>query len=209
MSDEGLIQERLARIEEKLDRLARLELQVTKMADPMESLSDLGRDLSLLMGPGAKLLTEELAEVETGFQLEDIFYMFKRLLLSLRNISWGLEQLENLADWWHDVEPILKVAVPRLIDGLDRLDELGVFRMLGKMTSAEMLRFLDLLTEVPMAARLAEAPPAGPVSLLWKLRQPECRQGLGVVLELTRVLGKLKQEGVSPAPEKAPAAAGA
>lgn len=208
MSDVSLIQERLARIEEKLDRLARLEPQVTRMADPMESLSDLGRDLSLLMGPGARLLTEELAEVETGFQLEDVFLMFKRLLLSLRNISWGLEQLENLADWWHDMEPILKVAVPRFIDGLDRLEELGVFRMLGKLTSTEMLQFLDLLTEVPMAARLAEAPPAGPVGLLWKLRQPDCRQGLGVVLELTRVLGRLKQAGVCPFPEKAPAPAG-
>ncbi len=201
MSDEGLIQERLARIEEKLDRLARLEVQMNKMADPMESLSDLGRDLSLLMGPGTKLLTEELAEVETGFQLEDLFYLLKRFLLSLRNLSWGLEQLENLADWWHDMEPILKVAVPRLIDGLDRLEELGVFRMLGKMTSTEMLQFLDLMTEVPLAARLAESKPVGPVSLMWKMRAKECRQGLGVVLELTRALGKLKRAGVHPFPE--------
>ncbi len=129
MSDEGLIQERLARIEEKLDRLARLEAQVNKMADPMESLSDLGRDFALLMGPGAKLLTDGLAEVETGFQLEDVVVLLKRLLLSFRHLAWSLEQMENLIDWWHDVEPLLKIAVPHIIDKLDDLEQKGIFRI--------------------------------------------------------------------------------
>jgi len=208
MNGESQILERLERIEAKLDRLTALEGQMEFVSRNWENLSDLGRDLSLLMYPAVRMLTEELAEVETGFQLEDVFHMLKRFLLSLRNLSWGLDQLENMVDWWHDMEPIMKVAVPRLIDGLDRLEELGVFRMLSKMTSTEMLQFLDLLTEVPLAARLAESKPAGPVSMLWRLRSPECRQGLGLVVELTRVLGKLKQEGVCPFPGEEPAPPG-
>ena len=81
------------------------------------------------MSPSVKLLTEELAEVETGFQMEDILAMVKRLLLSFRHLAWALEQLENLIDWWHDLEPVLKVAVPHLIDKLDDLEQKGIFRI--------------------------------------------------------------------------------
>lgn len=34
----------------------------------------------------------------------------------------------------------------------------------------------------------------GPLGLLWQLQSPECRQGLGVMLELTRALGKIRLE---------------
>lgn len=129
MSGEELILERLANIEAKLDRVAALEQRLEDFARPWDSLADLGRDAGLLMGPGAKLLTEELAEVETGFQLEDVLAMLKRLLLSLRHLTWGLEQLENLMDWWHDLEPLLKLAVPHLIDKLDELEQQGIFRI--------------------------------------------------------------------------------
>ncbi len=129
MPGEDLILERLAKIEEKLDRLAALEQRLDEFARPWDSLADLGRDVSLLVGPAAKLLTEELAEVETGFQLEDILTMLKQLLLSFRHLTWALEQLENLIDLWHDLEPLLKVAVPHLIDKLDEMEQQGIFRI--------------------------------------------------------------------------------
>jgi uncharacterized protein YjgD (DUF1641 family) len=270
MSDEGLVQERLARIEEKLDRLVRLEGQVNNLAAPMESLSDLGRDLSLLMGPGARLLTEELAEVETGFQLEDLLALFKRLLLSFRHIAWSLEQMENLIDWWHDMEPLLKLAVPHLIDKLDDLEQKGIFRinsailsmysklataytaedievigdgfvrmhgivkkfadpvviqsveavvdmyaklatvykpediesigdgfvrmhgMVKKLGDPKVVDFLDRLTDVPAQVDLAQASPVGPFGLMFRMMGKETKEGLGVALELTKALGKVK-----------------
>ncbi|MFA4902122.1 MAG: DUF1641 domain-containing protein [Desulfobaccales bacterium] len=124
-----LILERLDRLEAKLDRAAAFQEQLSPFIRSYENLSDLGRDLSLLIGPGASLLTQELAEVETGFQLEDALCLFKRLLLSFRHIAWSLEQLENLIDWWQDMEPLLKIAVPHLIDKLDDLEQKGIFRI--------------------------------------------------------------------------------
>ena len=124
-----LILERLTRLEEKLDRVTAFQEQLSPFIRSYENLSDLGRDLSLLMGPGVSLLTEELAEVETGFQLEDVLHLLKRLLLSFRHISWSLEQLENLIDWWQDMEPLLKIGVPHLIDKLDDLEQKGIFRI--------------------------------------------------------------------------------
>jgi hypothetical protein len=124
-----LVIERLARLEEKLDRLSASQEKLSPFIRSYESLSDLGRELSLLTGPGVRLLTEELAEVETGFQIEDVLALLKRLLLSFRHITWSLDQLENLIDWWQDMEPLLKIAVPHLIDKLDDLEQKGIFRI--------------------------------------------------------------------------------
>ncbi len=226
MPGEDLILERLARIEEKLDRVSALEKRLDNFARPWDSVADLGRDLGLLMSPSVKLLTEELAEVETGFQLEDILAMVKRLLLSFRDLTWSLEQLENLIDWWHDVEPLLKVAVPHLIDKLDDLEQKGIFRInkamvnmyakiaenytpedieaigdgfvrmhgiIKKLSEPAMIDFLEEMSNLPSQLNLAQAKPTGPVGMMFKLMNKECREGLGVAVEMTRALGKLKQ----------------
>jgi hypothetical protein len=194
MTNEELLLERLARIEERLEGVARVEKQLAEWAKPWETLSDLGKDLSILMDPAARRLTEELVEVEIGFQLEDFFALLKRLLPSLKYLTWSLEQMENLVDWWADMEPVLKIAVPKMIDQLDVLEQQRVFNVFGKMFSVEMLQFMERLADVALSARLEEAKPVGPVGLLWQMRSPECRQGLGVLLELTRALSKMQPE---------------
>ena len=270
MSVDDQILERLTKIEAKLDRVETFEDQWGNFGRAWENLSDLGRDLSILMGPSVKLLTEELAEVETGFQLEDVLYLLKRLLLSFRHIAWSLEQLENLIDWWQDMEPLLKIGVPHLIDKLDDLEQKGIFRinkailnMYAKLATAytpedvevigdgfvrmhgivrkfadpvviqsleavvdmyaklasvykpediesigdgfvrmhgivkkfadpRVIDFLDRLTDVPAKVNLEEARPVGPIGLMFRMMGKEGRQGLGVVLELTKALGKVK-----------------
>ena len=194
MTNEELLLERLARIEEKLEGVDRVEKQLEVFARPWENLTDLGKDLSILMDPAARRLTEELVEVEIGFQLEDFFALLKRLLPSLKYLTWSLEQMENLVDWWADMEPVLKIAVPKMIDQLDVLEQQRVFNVFGKMFSVEMLQFMERLADVALTAHLEEAKPVGPVGLLWQMRSPECRQGLGVLLELTRALSKMQPE---------------
>jgi uncharacterized protein YjgD (DUF1641 family) len=265
-----LILERLERLEEKIDRVSASQDQLSPFVRSYENLSDLGRDLSLLMGPGVRLLTEELGEVETAFQIEDVLALLKRLLLSFRHISWSLEQLENLIDWWQDMEPLLKIAVPHLIDKLDDLEQKGIFRinkailnMYGKLAAAyspedietigdgfvrmhgiirkfadpvviqsieavvdmyarltstykpediesigdgfvrmhgivkkfanpQVIDFLDRLTDVPALVDLDKARPVGPIGMMFRMMGKETKQGLGVALELTKALGKVK-----------------
>ena len=224
MSGEDLILERLASIEAKLDRVAALEKRLDEFARPWDSVVDLGRDLSLLISPSAKLLTEELAEVETGFQLEDILAMLKQLLLSFRHLTWALEQLENLNDLWADLEPMLKLAVPQLVDKLDELEQKGIFRInkamvnmyaklaenytaedidaigdgfvrmhgiIQKLSDPAMIDFLEQMSNLPSQIDLGAAKPTGPVGLLFRMMNRECRQGLGVAVEMTRALGKI------------------
>jgi uncharacterized protein YjgD (DUF1641 family) len=273
MSTNDPVLERLTRIEEKLDRVTALEDRLGGIFSALENLHDLGRDVSLLVEPGAKLLTEELAEVETGFQMEDALFLLKRLLLSFRHLAWSLEQMENLIDWWSDVEPLLKIAVPHLIDLLDDLEQKGIFRvnramlnmyaklasnytpedievigdgfvrmhgivrkfadpvviqsleavvdMYAKLASVykpediesigdgfvrmhgivkkfadpRVIDFLDRISDVPAKINLEEARPAGPLGMMWRLRSREAKEGLGVMVELTRALGQITATG--------------
>ncbi len=225
MSGEELILERLSQIEAKLDRVTALEQRLDAFARPWDSVADLGKDLSLLITPSVKLLTEELAEVETGFQLEDILAMVKRLLLSFRHLTWTLEQLENFIDWWHDLEPLLKLAVPQLIDKLDDLEQKGIFRInramvdmyskiaenytpedidamadgfvrmhgiIRKLSEPAMIEFLEQFLSLPAQVNLAAAKPTGPVGLIFRMMNQDCRRGLGVAVEMTRALGKIQ-----------------
>ena len=92
MSAEDPVVARLERLEGKLAGLEALEARLASLFGSWENLQDLGRDLGLLMDPTVRLFTEELAEVETGFQLEDALALIKRLLLSFRNLAWSLDR---------------------------------------------------------------------------------------------------------------------
>jgi uncharacterized protein YjgD (DUF1641 family) len=71
--------------------------------------------------------------VESGFQLEDFFALLKQGLRSLRNLTQGLEMLENLFELWNCMEPLLKSAVPNFINYMDNLERKGVFRTYAAM----------------------------------------------------------------------------
>lgn len=228
MNGEEQILERLSRIEAKLERLANMEEQLVPIAKSWDSMRDLSRDLSLLMEPSTKLLTEELAEVETGFQLEDALFLLKRFLLSFRYLAWSLEQLENLVDWWQDMEPVLKVAVPHVIDVLEDLEHKGIFKgyqamlagyakiaqtyspedmdaiaegfvrahgIIKKFSEPKFLEFMDLVTDIPIRLDFKAATPVGPVGLMFRMMNKDCREGLGLAVELTRALGQAKAGG--------------
>jgi hypothetical protein len=186
MSNEELILERLSKIEEKMGG----------MCKSWEELAEFKQDAALLMNPAIRILTEELIEVESGFQLEDVFPLMKRTLRSLKNLTYALEQLENLIELWQNLEPLLKVAVPNLVRYLDELERQGVFRILKKMLTVEMLQFVDKLLDLPVDLHLEECKPCGPIGMLSGLRSDEGKQALGVILELTKALSKFRTEPV-------------
>jgi uncharacterized protein YjgD (DUF1641 family) len=74
-------------------------------------------------------------------------------------------------------------------DGLVKL--LGIFR---KLTTPEALEFLDRAAEVPSRVDLSQAKPAGAWGMLWAMGNPEVKDGLGVLLELTKGLSVLKAQ---------------
>ncbi len=228
MSPEEQLLERLSRIEAKLEGVDRLEKQMEVFTRAWDNFHDLSRDMSLLMDPAVRRLTDELVEVETGFQIEDIFTLLKGLLPRLRYITYTLEQLENIIDWWHDLEPVLKIAVPHFIDYLDGLEQKGIFRInramidmyakiaehytpedidaigdgfvrmhgiIKKFSEPAFIQFIEKFMDIPTQVKLEEARPTGPIGIMFRLMNPECKQGLGVAVEMTKALGKLKNGG--------------
>ncbi len=116
-----------------LERLDRMEGQIQTLVKSQQGLTELKNDLAPLMNSACKILLEELGTLETGFQLEDLFALLKQGLRSVRNLTQALETLENLSEMWKCMEPLLKSAVPNLINYMDNLERKGVFRTYAAM----------------------------------------------------------------------------
>jgi uncharacterized protein YjgD (DUF1641 family) len=220
--------------EQILERLDRIEARLAPISQSAASLQDLREDLIPLSGQAFRLVIRELEDVESGFQLEDLLAMFKRLLRSVKHITFTLDQLENIVDLATIMEPLLKSAVPQVINYLDDLEQRGVLRIITsmldvrakiaeayspedvdqigdgavaalglakKLSDPKAVEFLEKFAELPSRVDLAGAKPIGPFGMLGALSSKEARQGLGVLMELTKAMGGLKNGGAAPAAE--------
>ena len=211
-----------------LERLDRIEAQLAPVSQTASSITELREDLIPLSGQAFRLLIRELEDVESGFQLEDLLTLLKRTLRSVKHIIFSLEQLENIVDFVTTIEPLLKSAVPQVINYLDDLEQKGVLRIItatldvrAKIASAYTAEdidqigdgavallglakklsdpgasdFLEKIAELPAKVDLAAAKPVGPFGMLGALSSKEARQGLGVLMELTKAMGSLKNGG--------------
>ena len=211
-----------------LERLERIEAQLAPISETAGGIKDLREDLIPLSGQAFRLLIRELEDVESSFQLEDLLTLFKRSLRSIKHIIFALEQLENIVDFVTTIEPLLKSAVPQVINYLDDLEQRGVLRiitatldvrakiasaytaedidqigdgavtLLGlvkKLSDPVAIDFLEKIAELPSKVDLASAKPVGPFGMLGALSSKEARQGLGVLMELTKAMGSLKNGG--------------
>jgi uncharacterized protein YjgD (DUF1641 family) len=211
-----------------LERLDRIEAQLAPISQTAGGIKELREDLIPLSGQAFRLLIQELEDVESSFQLEDLLMLFKRSLRSIKHITFALEQLENIVDFVTTIEPLLKSAVPQIINYLDDLEQKGVLRIItatldvrAKIASAYTAEdidqigdgavsllgmakklsdpgtsdFLEKIAELPSKVDLAAAKPVGPFGMLGALSSKEARQGLGVLMELTKAMGSLKNGG--------------
>jgi len=113
-----------------LERLDRIEAQLAPISETAGGIKDLREDLIPLSGQAFRLLIRELEDVESSFQLEDLLTLFKRSLRSVKHVIFSLEQLENIVDFATTIEPLLKSAVPQIINYLDDLEQKGVLRII-------------------------------------------------------------------------------
>jgi uncharacterized protein YjgD (DUF1641 family) len=208
-----------------LQRLDRIETQLTPLSQSALSLKELKSDLTPLLNGGVQLMIKELEDVEAAFQLEDLSILLKRMLRSVRDITYAMNQLETIIDFVKTIEPLLKSSVPQVINYLDDLEQRGVFRviqatldirakiasaftpedidqigdglvaLLGlakKVTDPKAVALLERFAEVPANVSLESAKGVGPFGLISACSTKEVKQGLGVLMELTRAMGKIK-----------------
>ena len=208
-----------------LERLDRMEGQLNTLVKAQESFAELKADVAPLINSTVRLLIDELGVVESGFQLEDVFTLLKQAMRNLRKFTQAMEMMENVFELWDCMEPLMKSAVPQLINYMDNLERKGVLRtyaamlevrakvashysgeeiasmsdafvlllsMLKKLSDPQMIDFMNRILELPMAINFGDAKPLGPLGMLSAMGSKEARQGLGVAMELTKALGKLK-----------------
>ncbi len=113
-----------------LERLDRIESRIAPLAESAMSMKEFKDDLFAMSQPVSKRLIEELEDVESAFQLEDLAALAKRMLRSVKHIIYTLEQLENVIDFVTTIEPVLRLMVPQLIEYLNDLEQRGVFRII-------------------------------------------------------------------------------
>lgn len=65
---------------------------------------------------------------------------------------------------------------------------------LGNLADPKAVALLEKASKIPAAVNLDEAEATGPVALIKAMNDPEIRQGLGIVLELTRGLAAVQKE---------------
>ena len=223
-----------------LQRLDRIEAQLAPISRTASGIGELREDLIPLSGQAFRLLIRELEDVESSFQLEDLMSLLKRSLRSVKDIIFALDQLQNIVDFAKTIEPLLKSAVPQIINYLDDLEQRGVLRIITsmldvrakiaatyspedveqigdgavvalglakKLSDPKAAQFLEKFAELPSKIDLADAKPVGPIGMLRALSGQQAREGLGILMELTRAMGTLKNGGSrKAAPESEPIA---
>ncbi|MBM4300482.1 MAG: DUF1641 domain-containing protein [Deltaproteobacteria bacterium] len=164
-----------------LERLDRMEGQLQTLVKAQQSLAELKADISPLMNSTVRLLINELGMVESGFQLEDVFALIKQGMRNLRNLTQGLEMMENMFELWNSMEPLLKSAVPNLINYMDNLERKGVFR-----TYVAMLEVRAKVAAHYDAEEIADMSDAFVLmlSMLKKLSDPQMVDFMNRILDL-------------------------
>jgi uncharacterized protein YjgD (DUF1641 family) len=66
--------------------------------------------------------------------------------------------------------------------------------MAKKLTNPQTLAFLEKLVDIPAGLDFTASKKVGPFGLLWASGNKEIKEGLGVLMELTKGMGKLKRE---------------
>ncbi len=103
----------------------------------------------------------------------------------------GLFKLMNTG-----IETLTKISETYTPEAFEQIAD-GVVRLLGivkKLTDPKALDLLDKAAEIPSRIDLEKAKPVGPFGMMWAMGSSESRNGLGVLIELTKGLGAMKEQ---------------
>ncbi len=184
----------LSLIHQKLDYLTR---QLEAQREQQETINELVQDAIPVVNHMIKLSIDELAEIGTDFQLEDLTFLLKRVLRDTRLLVGLLDQVEAVAELAEEGQVMGKRIFHQVTMELDRLEREGYFGFARagwsvagravKTFDAEKLetagnRLVDALKEdVPEKISL--------FALLHALGDPKVRRGLYRSLNLLKAIG--------------------
>jgi uncharacterized protein YjgD (DUF1641 family) len=216
MTNEELILQRLDRIESQLAPLANTVKTVSELKDDFSPLANNAVKLLIkeLQDVESGFQLNDLLEM-----LKQLLRSVRNITYSLNqlgNIVDFVTTLEpllrasvpQLISYLDDMEQrgvfrILnatlgvraKIAKAYTPEDIEQIGD-GLVALLGiakKLTTPQTTAFLEAFAEMPSRLDLKGAKNVGPFGLLWASSSKEVKEGLGVLIELTKGLGKLKE----------------
>jgi len=125
----ALSEDRLAVLEEKLDRLGDRLGYVTEQLEEIElrrrTWDELRHDMAPIATEIYQLAARELDEVKDFATPEDLLRLAKHLARNLRNLEALLGQLESLSELARDLAPLSNEVMLGVMEGLDRFERRG------------------------------------------------------------------------------------
>jgi len=181
-------------LHQKLDYLTE---QLEAQRQQQEGMNELMHDAVPVVNHMIKLSIDELAEIGTDFQLEDLTFLLKRVLRDTRMLVGLLDQVEAMAELAEEGQVMGKRIFHQVTMELDRLEREGYFGMaragmgvadrLVREIKAEDVeaagnRMVDALTEdVPENVSF--------FALLRAMGDPKVRRGLYRSMNLLKAIG--------------------
>jgi uncharacterized protein YjgD (DUF1641 family) len=159
--------ENLALLHQKIDHLTeQLEAQRRRQ----QVWDDLFNDLAPVGNHLVKLTIDELAEIGSDFELQDLLFLVKRLLRNSRSLLLLLDRLEALMGISDEVQLLGKQAFTTVVENLDRMEREGYFTF-----ARESWRIFEkIVNEFSVEDMQALGDSIAPLrSTLRKLTQPE------------------------------------
>ncbi len=216
LSKEDRLWERLDRMEGQLQTLVQAQQSLTELKNDISplvnsafkiALDELGtveagfqlEDLFALLKQGLRSirnLTQALEMLENIFELwNSMEPLLKSSVPNLINYMDNLERKGVFRTYAAMLEVRAKVAAHYDPEEIAAMSDAFVLllSMLKKLSDPQMIDFMNRILELPLAVKLEEAKPLGPLGMLSAMGNKETRQGLGVAMELTKALGKLSQ----------------
>lgn len=135
--------------------------------DLLENSMDLWKTMEPLMKSAVHHGVRELGVLEE----RGVFRTYKAMLEVRAKVAqhYGPEDIEAMGDSF-----------------------VAMLGLLKKMSDPKMIELLEKLADLPKNINLADVKPAGVMTLMSAMRDPETKQGIGVALEMTKALGKMK-----------------
>jgi len=99
-----------------------------------------------------------------------------------------------------------KLAAAYTPEDIDKIGN-GIVAFLGlaqKIADPQSVAFMEKFAEIPSKLDLTVSKDCGPWGLFSACSDPEVKKGLGVIMELTKAMGKLKANGNGAAPVEEP-----
>ncbi len=229
MTNEELILERLDRIEAQLAPITQTASGIKELREDIIPLSGqafrlLIRELedvesSFQLEDLMTLLKRSLRSVKhITFALEqlenivDFVTTIEPLLKSsvpqVINYLDDLEQRGVLRIISSTLDVRAKVADAYSPEDIDQIGD-GAVAALGlakKLSDPKATEFLEKIAALPSKVDLSGAKPIGPLGMLSALSSKQAREGLGVLMELTKAMGELKNGGSGSSQESEPIA---